>query len=412
MTPYSLELRDYRLRSYILAAALFATLAEWDSARAEAPCTAPTVECPFVESLLRQREGYGKSASGGLDGSFVVVTSPADSGPGSLRDAVTGARRPVWIRFASDMTIALNSQIRVPSNVTIDGRDHNVRLLDYGFTIVRVANIIITHLTIDGEFKTFAQGVDIANFTHDVWVNHLDLSRFSDRLVNVKNGATDVTLSWIKFHDDDKVMLLNNLTATDAFGNKNLFGNYDRDSNERVTMHHNYFLNTVQRNPRAQIGISHIYDNLLEDWDLYGMSFSLEARATVEGNMFINKSSRPCKEPTYFSTIEGVNASYCKDIPAAPERSALPNGHADERTYDATKAEFGYTHEVKAFLKVRDNLYLEDAKPVLEDYEPEKVPKIPYCYSYEHPSAALVDRIRQEAGNTRFVQTPPPSYCP
>jgi pectate lyase len=293
------------------------------------------------------------------------------------------------------MTIRLNSQIRVPSNVTIDGRDRRVKLLDYGLGIYNSHNVIVTHLTIDGRFRTFSQAINIANFSHRVWVNHLDLSRFSDRLVNVKNGATDVTLSWIRFHDDNKVMLLNNITSD------NLFEHYERDSQARVTLHHNYFFNTVQRNPRGQFGTFHLYNNALENWDFYGMSFSLEARALVEGNIFINRAKRPCKEPKFFSTVEGVKTSYCHYIGDAPSRSALKNGGSDQQHYDRTKKRYGYTHDAKAFLKVRDNLYLADARQVLEDYRADQVPVPPYCYDYEQPSAVLLERIRRFAGNTQ-----------
>lgn len=253
--------------SLLLAAAL---LLHGRAAVAEEPCKVADEHCPFVSSLLQQREGYGEKTVGGLGGRVVEVTSDKDSGPGTLRDAVKRARKePTWIRFASDMTIVLASQIRVPSNITIDGRGKKVTLIDDGLGIYGSRNVIVTHLTIDGRLSRLTQAVNVANGSRDVWVHHLDLSRFSDRLLNVKNGSTDVTVSWTKFHDSNKVMLLNNITSAD------LFKNYERDSIARVTLHHNYFLNTVQRNPRGQFGTFHLYGNLLENWDLYGMSFSL-----------------------------------------------------------------------------------------------------------------------------------------
>jgi len=189
-------------------------------------------------------------------------------------------------------------------------------------------------------------------------------------------------------------MLLNNITSA------NLFQNYDRDSIARVTLHHNYFLNTMQRNPRAQFGTFHLYDNLLENWDFYGMSFSLEARALVEGNIFNNVSRRNCVEPEFFRTTEGVKANFCRDIPGSPKRSALENGESDRRNYEKTKARYGYTRDFKAFLRVKDNLYLGEAKPVLEDYHPESVPVPPYEYGYERPTPELAEKIRRSAGNT------------
>lgn len=362
---------------------------------AASECNVADEHCATVSSLLQQREGYGAKAKGGLGGRFVEVTSDKDKGPGTLRAALEQAKGPTWIRFASDMTIVLASQLRVPSNVTIDGRGKHVTLIDDGLGIYGSSNVILTHLSIDGRLSRLTQAVNVANGSRDVWVDHLDLSRMSDRLLNVKNGSTDVTVSWTKFHDSDKVMLLNNITS------KNLFQNYDRDSIARVTLHHNYFLNTVQRNPRAQFGTFHLFDNLLENWDFYGMSFSLEARALIEGNMFSNVSQRNCTEPKFFPTVEGVNVNYCRYIQDSPKRSALVNGESDRRNYEKSKAQYDYKHDFKAFLRLKDNLYLGDAKAVLEDYRPESVPTPPYCYGYERPTPDLAEKIRRLAGNTQ-----------
>lgn len=365
------------------------------TAQAADSCATPDADCPLVSGLLAQREGYGARATGGQGGRWIEVTSDRDAGPGTLRAALAQAKKgPAWIRFASDMTIVLESQLRVPSDVTIDGRGRRVALIDDGLGVYGSRNVILTHLTIDGRLKRLTQAVNVANGSRDVWVDHLDLSRMSDRLLNVKNGSTDVTISWTKFHDSNKVMLLNNITS------KNLFQNYGRDSIARVTLHHNYFFNTVQRNPRGQFGTFHLYNNLLENWDFYGMSFSLEAKALIEGNIFSNDTRRKCVEPEFYPTVEGVNVNYCRYIPIASERSALPNGESDRGAYERRKAQHGYTQDHKAFLRLKDNLYLGDAKPVLQDYRPEAAPTPPYCYGYEPATPELAEKIRRYAGNT------------
>ena len=376
------------------------------TATAQESCRVPDEQCTIVSSLLQQREGYGQNASGGLGGRFVEVTSDKDAGPGTLRAVVTEASGPTWIRFASDMTIVLDSQIRVPSNITIDGRGKRITLIDDGLGVYGSSNVILTHLTIDGRLTRLTQAVNVANGSKDVWVNHLDLSRFSDRLLNVKNGSTDVTVSWNKFHDSNKVMLLNNITSS------NIFKNYERDSIARVTQHHNYFLNTVQRNPRGQFGTFHLYNNLLEDWNLYGMSFSLEARVLIEGNMFSNVSQRRCVEPESSPTVHGIDVNYCDHIPRSPRRSALVNGESDRRNYEKTKTRYGYVQGFKAFLRVKDNLYLGDAKAVLENHQPEAAPDPPYCYGYERPTPALAVKVRKLAGNTSSVGPTTPRVGP
>jgi pectate lyase len=130
------------------------------------------------------------------------------------------------------------------------------------------------------------------------------------------------------------------------------------------------------------------------------MSFSLEARATVEGNVFDNRADRPCVEPAFYPTVEGVERNYCGYIARSPGRSALANGAADKRAYDAAKIEHRYTRDFRAFLRVRDNIYMHDAKQVLDNYRPELVPDPPYCYPYESPSSELEDKVSRLAGNT------------
>ena len=79
------------------------------------------------------------------------------------------------------------------------------------------------------------------------------------------------------------------------------------------------------------------------------MSFSLEAKALVEGNIFNNDAKRQCVEPEFFPTVEGVKVNYCRYIPEAARRSALDNGASDEGAYQNLKAQHGYTRDYKAF---------------------------------------------------------------
>jgi pectate lyase len=350
-----------------------------------------------VQSLLDAREGYGAATTGGAGGQTIVVTSNADSGPGTLREAVERNRGPVWVTFAQDMQIPLKKQIHVGSDVTIDGRGRKVTLLYKGLDIFRSHNVIVENIAVDGRFTGIAQAINVADGARDVWIDHDDLSRFNDRLINVKTGSTDVTISWVKFHNHNKVMLLNNVTS------KNLFAHADRDSGSRVTLDHCWFVDTVQRNPRAQFGIYHVYNNLLENWDFYGMSFSLGARAVVEGNIFVNSTDRPCVEPPHFTTIEGVDRNYCREIPRAAARAELPNGFSDGGHFEDSEAQYNYGPDKTplAFLVVRDNLYLGSAREGIHTEGAEKVPAPPYPYNYQHPTEALADAIRAGAGNTQ-----------
>ena len=65
-------------------------------------------------------EGRGASATGGRGGEVYIVTNLRDSGPGSLRDAVSKPNRTVV--FAVSGTIRLNSQLRTARTLRSLGR--------------------------------------------------------------------------------------------------------------------------------------------------------------------------------------------------------------------------------------------------------------------------------------------------
>ena len=66
-------------------------------------------------------EGFGAVTHGGEGGKIITVTNLADSGPGSLREALM-AQEPRIVQFSVEGTIELNSRIKVTNGkITIDG---------------------------------------------------------------------------------------------------------------------------------------------------------------------------------------------------------------------------------------------------------------------------------------------------
>ncbi len=106
-----------------------------------------------------------------LSGSPVLVTSSADSGPGSLRDAIANAVSGETIKFASsvhaitltsgELAISTNLDIEGPgaNKLTISG-NNNSRVFDIsGPNTVTIAGLTVAHGKSEGTIAALANGV-------------------------------------------------------------------------------------------------------------------------------------------------------------------------------------------------------------------------------------------------------------
>jgi pectate lyase len=251
--------------------------------------SASTSAAGGADGLLAERVGFGRGVTGGAAAAQqVVVSSDADSGPGSLRAAVAG-NAPKWIVFDRDMTIHLAGGVPVGSNTTIDGRGRHIELSGHGvegLDLINSSNVIVESLTLHdfGDTAKTAQNdpFDAIHLQHatGVWIDHNDLSTAGDKLISVEDGSTDITVSWNHFHDQEQVFQIGDLAQAQA------------DAAQTVTVHHNYFDRTGYRNPVISYGKAHVYDNYYRDWRLYGVRADRLAQMYLEDNIFDAGRSR------------------------------------------------------------------------------------------------------------------------
>ncbi|MER7567771.1 polysaccharide lyase family 1 protein [Streptomyces sp. NPDC048523] len=212
-------------------------------------------------------------------------------------------------RQASAKKQAERVELLVGSNTTIVGLKGAV--LKGGSLQVRNAtNVIIRNLDLRdaydcfpvwqpntgglGDWKTAYDTIWLAGATH-VWVDHVTLSDKGhpdsaeptyfarnylrhDGLLDITNGSDLVTVSWSRFADHDKAMLIGN--SDSATGDRGRL---------RVTLHHNEFDSVVQRAPRVRFGQVHVYNNrYLADGDdyRYSLGVSTESAIFAENNAF------------------------------------------------------------------------------------------------------------------------------
>ena len=94
-------------------------------------------------------QGFGAATEGGRGGDVAIVSSLADDGPGSLRDAVRTASGPRTIVFEVAGEIALDSPLRITaSHLTIAGQTSpgGITLAGYPTEVVNSEHIVIRFL--------------------------------------------------------------------------------------------------------------------------------------------------------------------------------------------------------------------------------------------------------------------------
>jgi pectate lyase len=220
--------------------------------------------------------GFGAGTTGGDNGATYWVTTLADTGlpggvPGTLRYGVSQAQ-PLWIRFRVSGTINLADKLKIASNKTLDGRGATVTISGQTTLISGVSNVIVENLKfVQARSDDKSNNLRIMNASSHVWVDHCDFSYANDQLMGVTYGSTDVTLSWNRFHDNNKALLISALAS---------------GLPQQITVHHNYFYRTNQRNPLVNLADVHAYNNVLADWGDIGMQTTTGGRLVSQSNVF------------------------------------------------------------------------------------------------------------------------------
>ncbi len=224
----------------------------------------------------------GNPVTGGGDATPITVTTQAE-----LASAISGSTPAVVIVQGTIEITPFGHEIPVGSNKTILGHEDGAVLSGGGFLVRDVENVTIRYLTfkdayVDWEGKTTDNDAIEINNSTNVWVDHCDLSHFDDGLIDIKNGADFVTVSWCHFHNHNKVMLI---------------GSGD-DSPQDVghlnsTIHHCWFdgsngAGIGERLPRVRFGKVHVYNNYYNDVLGSGVMAGIDGDVYVENNYFLN----------------------------------------------------------------------------------------------------------------------------
>jgi pectate lyase len=230
-------------------------------------------------ALAQTLEGFGTSTPGGAGQAVVRVTNLNNSGPGSLREAVSRGNRTVVFDVGGE--ILLTNYIYVAGAfVTIDGSTApapGITLRNRGL-IIRgnrgAHDIVVRHIRVR---DSAIDGIQVAYGAYNIVLDHVSTAGSLDGNIDVTESSHDVTVSWS--------ILAGNV--------KNMLVKYNPS---RITLHHNVFTESVSRNPQLRIddgtGVAteisgDLRNNVVANWKAgYGTFLNHGVWANVVNNYY------------------------------------------------------------------------------------------------------------------------------
>lgn len=195
-------------------------------------------------------EGFGRVAKGGRGGDVYQVTTLADAGAGSLREAITSAKGPRTIVFEVAGTILLKSAVLLDKSfVTIAGQTapgEGITLRDYSFQMKKATDVVVRYVRFrlgDENKPVGAKGGDDTVVTDDidrVIFDHCSLSWAIDGTHDLRRGG-NFTLQWCIISEALNHSLHNK-------GSHAMAASY-RDLSGDLTLHHNLISTCRDRHP-------------------------------------------------------------------------------------------------------------------------------------------------------------------
>ncbi|WP_221361288.1 pectate lyase family protein [Streptomyces beigongshangae] len=284
----------------IAALAAFVLTAPPAGSSAASPPSSPSPAAPAASAAVSAAtaDGFasvsalGQNGTTGGAGGAVVTASDATQ----FLDYISRPE-PLVVQVSGTITLPTGSSDGmhpVASDKTVVGLGSTARLTGGGLHIGlpvndgitsppagAVHNVVIRNLSFDGATDDL---INVQMFSHHIWIDHNDFSDGDDGAVDIKRGSDFVTVSWNRFHDHDKTLLLGHDDDNAAQDRGRL----------RVTYHHNYFDASDQRNPRVRFAEPvHVYNNYYRD-NSYGVASAMDAGVVLEGNYFhsVNNPAR------------------------------------------------------------------------------------------------------------------------
>jgi pectate lyase len=274
-------------------------------------------------------EGFGRFATGGSGGATVHVTTLADSGKGSFRDAVSQSHRTVV--FDVDGIIRLKSNIAVSSDISIFGNtapSNGITLYGRSTSFSGQKNVIVRYLRFR-EGVAGDKGKCSVNLSagSDMIFDHCSIEWGRWDCLGLTGGSHDITF---------QNCIIGEGVAPQRFGSLS-------DSVTNITYTHNLWINNQSRNPKAKGKIQYV-NNVVYNWGVCGLVGGHSAGdhfQDVVGNYFI---AGPDSSSHFVGEFTATDHVFQKGNLAATSK----DGKLDGR--EVVRADFGKGEDAPTFV--------------------------------------------------------------
>jgi pectate lyase len=290
-------------------------------------------------------EGFGRFATGGSGGKTIHVTTLADAGPGSFRDAV--GQSDCTVVFDVGGIIRLKSNVVAGSRITLDGQTapgDGITLYGRSVSFSSRSNVIVRYLR-------FREGITgdkrkcsiILSGGNNMIFDHCSIEWGRWDCLGLTRGSHDITFQYC---------IIGGGIDPQRFGSLS-------DSVTDITFTHNLWINNQSRNPKAKGRIQYI-NNVVYNWGVTGLVGGHSAAnhfLDAVGNYFI---AGPDSGSRFAGEFKATDHVYQKDNFADLNRDGQLNGRP------VVAADFGTgenapTFEANPTVTARINLTVESA---------------------------------------------------
>ncbi len=236
------------------------------------PTTPRRVEPQTGLPVFPGAEGFGTRTPAGRGGKVIEVTSLADSGPGTFREALSAPFRRIVV-FRVGGTIEVSKAVVVDQPfVTVAGQTSpgdGICIKNAGLVIV-THDVLVQHIRIrpGNEGRVNADTNDAVEVlgkhgslpgAYNVVLDHISASWSEDETISTWFGPRDVTISWS--------IISEALNRSRHRKRTHSAGLLIGDSSEHVSIHHCLLAHNDFRNPLISGGGTHdIVNNVIYNW--------------------------------------------------------------------------------------------------------------------------------------------------